>query len=171
MLDRHGRRGWSPGGTTDFTPKPKKTLARVDPNLGSKNGRFSPISRLSQCHHGGRRRRYRAAVRAPSVPSVCPLPQTPPACAPVRCRSTGCLDASISDSTTVQIGPCPRSGFGQLAFRSHTRLGSPCNRPQPRLPIRRPYAAREQPAGTYFSPKSRHFSLFQWLHKLGHCPK
>ena len=53
----------------------------------------------------------------------------------------------------LQIEPCLRSGFGLLAFRSRTRLGSPYNRPPPppRSPIRRPYVACEQPAGTCFS--------------------
>ena len=139
------------------------------PEFGQQKWAISPIFRLSQCHHGGRRRRYEAAVRAPSSSSVCPASQTPPACAPGRCRSIWCLGTSISDTTTAQIGPCPRSGFGLLAFRSLTRLGSPYNRPPPRLPIRRPYVACEQPAVTCFSPKSRHFSLFQCLPKLGHC--
>jgi len=149
-------------------------IARVDPNLGSKNGRFRrfPGCRSATMAAVGADMRRQSLRQVARRCAQRPRPRLH--ARPVDVDRPDVLALRFLTRQlpkTAQIGPCPRSGFGLLAFRSCTRIGSPYNRPPPRLLIRRPYVACEQPAATYFSPKSRHFSLFQCLPKLGHCPK
>ena len=115
-------------------------IARVDPNLGSKDGRFSPISRLSQCHHGGRRRRYEAAVRATSGPSVCPLPRLRLHARPVDVDRPDVLALQFLIRQLPKLGPAPDWAL-DCSPSGCTRLRSPYNCPPPRSPIRRPYVA------------------------------
>jgi len=159
-------------------------LARVDSNLGAnKNGRFRRFpgcrSAISTCHHGGRRRRYEAAVRVRQVARRCARrPRRPRLHArPVDVDRPGVFGTSISDTTTAKIGPCVPSDWAWDCSPSGVAhaFGSPYNRPPTSLAHSTPVIRSVQAGGCHllFAEIATFQFLFKCLclPKLGHCPK